>query len=187
MTLHPSIASGFKASSASFSGGTLICNCTSNPVKVRIKSDIAHNHACGCTKCWKPQGAAFSIVAVAPTENVEVLENGDKLAIVDSNALIQRHACKECGVHLYGPVECDHPFRGLSFVHPERFKEDGWAKPGFAAFVSSIIESGYNPAQMDSVRAQLREADLEPYDCLNPGLMDFIATWTAKKSGVLPS
>ncbi|NEJ82819.1 aldehyde-activating protein, partial [Rhizobium leguminosarum] len=26
---------------------------------------------------------------------------------------------------------------------------------------------------------------LEPYDCLNPGLMDYIATWMAKKSGVL--
>ncbi|MDG4879728.1 aldehyde-activating protein, partial [Mesorhizobium sp. WSM4884] len=24
-----------------------------------------------------------------------------------------------------------------------------------------------------------------PYDCLNPGLMDYIATWTAKKSGAL--
>ncbi|RWB56285.1 aldehyde-activating protein, partial [Mesorhizobium sp. B3-1-6] len=24
-----------------------------------------------------------------------------------------------------------------------------------------------------------------PYDCLSPGLMDYIATWTAKKSGAL--
>ncbi|TPK93517.1 aldehyde-activating protein, partial [Mesorhizobium sp. B2-4-16] len=24
-----------------------------------------------------------------------------------------------------------------------------------------------------------------PYDCLNPGLMDYMATWTAKKSGAL--
>ncbi len=107
-------------------------------------------------------------MAVAPTDNVEVLENGDKLAVVDSGALIQRHACKDCGVHMYGPVERDHPFKGLSFVHPERFEEEGWAKPSFAAFVSSIIESGYDPAKMEGVRARLRDIDLEPYDCLNP-------------------
>ncbi|KOF13858.1 aldehyde-activating protein, partial [Ensifer adhaerens] len=51
--------------------------------------------------------------------------------------------------------------------------------------VSSIIESGYDPAKMDSVRARLRELGLEPYDCLNPVLMDVIATWAAKKSGAL--
>lgn len=84
-----------------------------------------------------------------------------------------------------GPVERDHLFKGLSFVHPERFQEEGWAKRGFAAFVSSIIESGYDPAKMDGVRARLREIELELYDCLNPGLMDYNATWTAKKSGAL--
>ncbi|MGO7565519.1 hypothetical protein ACC754_41715, partial [Rhizobium johnstonii] len=53
-----------------------------------IKSDIAHNHACGCTKCWKPEVFVFSVVAVAPTESIEVQENGYKLAVVDSTALI---------------------------------------------------------------------------------------------------
>jgi S-(hydroxymethyl)glutathione synthase len=38
---------------------------------------------------------------------------------------------------------------------------------------------------MDAVRARLRELKLEPYDCLSPALMDYIATWTAKKSGAL--
>jgi S-(hydroxymethyl)glutathione synthase len=38
-----------------------------------------------------------------------------------------------------GPVERGHPFKGLSFVHPERFEKSGWAQPGFAAFVSSIV------------------------------------------------
>jgi len=186
IAIHPSIDGGQKQGEASFAGGTLICECVTDPVKVRIKSDIAHNHACGCTKCWKPSGANFSIVAVAPTQSIEVLENSDKLVIVDSSALIQRHACKECGVHMYGPVERDHPFKGLSFIHPERFEEGGWAEPGFAAFVSSIIESGYDPSDMDSVRNRLREVGIEPYDCLSPALMDYIATWTAKKNGVLP-
>jgi S-(hydroxymethyl)glutathione synthase len=33
---------------------------------------------------------------------------------------------------------------------------------------------------MDAVRARLRELGLEPYDCLTPPLMDFIATNIAK-------
>lgn len=185
VTIHPTVDSGYRATDAAFTGGTLVCNCTTNPVKVRINGDIAHNHACGCTKCWKPAGANFSVVAVAPSENVEIVENGDKLAVVDAGALIQRHACKECGVHMYGPVDRDHPFKGLSFIHPERFEEQGWPEPGFAAFVSSIIESGFDPAKMDGVRARLRELQLEPYDCLNPALMDYIATWSAKKAGVI--
>ncbi|MGG6897860.1 MULTISPECIES: S-(hydroxymethyl)glutathione synthase [Rhizobium] len=185
VTIHPTVDSGYRATDASFAGGTLVCNCTTNAVKVKVKGDIAHNHACGCTKCWKPEGAVFSVVAVAPSSEIEVIENGNKLAVVDPSALIQRHACKECGVHMYGPVEREHPFQGLSFIHPERFQERGWAAPGFAAFVSSIIESGYEPSKMEGVRSRLKELGLEPYDCLSPALMDYMATWTAKKNGVL--
>ena len=185
--IHPSIDNGVKQGSGSFAGGTLVCKCSSQPVKVGVKGDVAHNHACGCTKCWKPKGTAFSVVAVVPSDKVTVLENGDKLAVVDSSALIQRHACKQCGVHLYGPVERDHPFKGLSFIHPERFDNAGYAAPTFAAFVSSIIESGVDPSRMDGVRARLTELGLPPYDCLSPGLMDYVATWTAKRSGALPA
>lgn len=131
------------------------------------------------------EGAAFSIVAVAPHDSITVVENGDKLEIVDPTALIRRHACKECGVHMYGPVEREHAFQGLDFIHPERFEESGWPEPGFAAFVSSIIESGIDPAKMNGVRNHLRRIGLEPYDCLSPELMDAVSTWVAKKSGVL--
>lgn len=185
--IHPAVDGGVKPASADFSGGTLVCECVDRPVKVKIEGQVAHNHACGCSKCWKPKGANFSIVAVVPHDKVKVLENGDKLAVVDPSALIQRHACKQCGVHMYGPVERDHAFKGLDFIHPERFQESGWAPPGFAAFVSSIIESGVNPERMEAVRARLKELGLEPYDCLSPGLMDYVATWVAKKSGALPA
>jgi len=136
VALHPLLDKGVKKGSSSFAGGVLVCACTDRPVEVKVEEGIAHNHACGCTKCWKPAGAAFSIVAVAPSEKVTVLKNGDKLKVVDSAALIQRHACTGCGVHMHGPVERDHPFKGLSFIHPERFKEQGWTEPGFAAFDS---------------------------------------------------
>ena len=52
-------------------------------------------------------------------------------------ALIVRHACRECGTHMQGPVEREkHPFSGLVFIHTELSREDGWAPPTFAAFVS---------------------------------------------------
>jgi S-(hydroxymethyl)glutathione synthase len=88
---------------------------------------------------------------------------------------------------MYGRIENKgHAFYGLDFIHTERSNEKGWAAPGFAAFVSSIIESGANPDNMGQVRARLKELGLEPYDCLSPPLMDAIATHTAKASGALP-
>lgn len=188
ISIHPSVDGGVKPGKKDFAGGTLVCKCTQNPVKVSVATQSAHNHACGCTKCWKPKGALFAVVAVAPRDKVTVTANADKLAIVDPTATIQRHACKGCGVHMYGRIEnTKHPFYGLDFIHTELSPETGWSAPEFAAFVSSIIESGADPANQDKVRARLRELGLQPYDCLSPPLMDFIATHIAKASGVLKS
>jgi S-(hydroxymethyl)glutathione synthase len=116
-----------------------------------------------------------------PRQNVTVLENGDKLRVVDAAAVIQRYACTACGTHMYGRIEnTNHPFYGLDFVHPELFQEEGSAAPSFAAFVSSVIESGVKPEQMEAIRSRLKELGLEPYDCLSPALMDAIATHVAK-------
>ena len=185
INIHPAVDHGIKAKAENFAGGTLFCQCPNNKVAVAVKGQCAHNHVCGCTKCWKPKGALFSQVAVVPREKLSVLENGEKLEVVDSKAVIQRHACKDCGVHMYGRIENkSHPFYGLDFIHTELSNEDGWAPPEFAAFVSSIIESGANPDNMNAVRARLKELGLEPYDCLSPALMDVIATHTAKAAGV---
>ena len=144
--IHPSVDNGVKKGSGSFAGGTLVCKCKDKPVKVGIKGDVAHNHACGCTQCWKPDGATSRWSPWCRAESVTVLENGDKLHIVDASKTIQRYACKACGTHMYGRIENKgHPFYGLDFIHPELFQESGSAAPGFAAFVSSIIESGVKP------------------------------------------
>src|SRR5215207_2790747 len=186
ISIHPSVDNGIKPEAANFAGGTLSCKCTDNPVVVSIKGQSAHNHACGCTKCWKPAGALFSVVAVVPRENVQVIANEQKLRVVDPSATIQRYACTGCGVHMYGRIENrNHPFYGLDFIHPELFPETGAAAPEFAAFVSSIIETGFPPQRMGEVRSRLKELGLEPYDCLSPPLMDVIATHTAKSSGRL--
>jgi S-(hydroxymethyl)glutathione synthase len=87
---------------------------------------------------------------------------------------------------MYGRIEdTGHAFHGFDFVHTELSPQSGWNAPEFAAFVSSIIESGYDPKKMGDVRKRLAELGLTPYDCLNPTLMDAIATNTAKKKGVL--
>ena len=185
VSLHPAIDHGLKQGSANFAGGTLMCACTDRPVSVRVATQVLHNHACGCTKCWKPDGALFSIVGVVPDDKVEVTANADKLQVVDPTAAILRHACKECGVHMYGPIEKAHPFKGLSFIHTERSKDAGWAAPEFAAFVSSVIEAGAKPDDMPAIRGRLQEVGLTPYDCLSPPLMDAIATYSAKQAGVL--
>jgi S-(hydroxymethyl)glutathione synthase len=170
---------------AGFAGGTLRCRCSANQVAVSIKGQVAHNHVCGCTKCWKPAGALFSQVAAAPRDNVSVTAHPEKLKVVDAGAPIKRYACAECGVHMYCRIDdAKHPLFGLDFVHTELSTDMGWAPSGFAAFVSSIIESGADPQRMDAVRARLRELKLEPYDCLPPGLMDYIATNIAKTTRV---
>jgi S-(hydroxymethyl)glutathione synthase len=186
ISIHPAVDRGLKPAAKDFAGGTLSCKCKQDPVQVSFKGQIAHNHVCGCTKCWKPEGALFSLVAVVPRDNLRVSANEGKLKVVDASAPIQRHACKECGVHMYGRIENKaHPFYGFDFIHPELAKESGWAPPEFGAFVSSIIEAGTKPSQMGAVRSRLRELKLEPYDSLSPALMDAIATHTARAKGTL--
>ena len=186
LSIHPAIDDGIKAGKDGFAGGYLHCHCESDPVQVTVSSQSAHNHACGCSKCWKPKGAAFSLVAVVPRDSISVTAHADKLAIVDESAAIQRHACKACGVHMYGRIENkDHPFHGLDFIHTELSDDDGWSAPEFAAFVSSVIETGFPPGDMERIRGRLKELGLDPYDCLSPPLMDLIATHTAKAAGRL--
>lgn len=155
-SIHPFIDNGLQKGSSSFNGGTLKCHCKSSPVEVTIKGNVLHNHACGCSQCWKPKGALFSVVAVTPVENLKVTNNANKLKIVNKDATIQRNACKECGVHMFGRIQVDHPFKGLDFVHVELSKEKGWQEPQFAAFVSSIIEQGYDPEKIGEVREKFK-------------------------------
>lgn len=182
LSLHPLLDRGLNKNDPSFSGGTLYCRCPSDKVAVLLKSNVAHNHACGCSKCWKPSGALFSIVGVVPRDKLSVVAHESKLYIVDEAAAIQRHACRDCGVHLYGRIEQDHPFKGLDFVHVELSPERGWQEPQFAGFVSSIIEQGFDPKDMDQVRGRFKALKLETYDVLSPALMDLIATFNAHKA-----
>jgi S-(hydroxymethyl)glutathione synthase len=180
--IHPSVDGGIGLEQPGFSGGTLQCLCETDKVEVAIDTQTMHNHACGCSKCWKPEGAIFAVIAVAPRDKVRIIAHEEKLDIIDATATIQRHACRACGTHMFGRIENkDHAFYGLDFVHTELSAQDGWSAPGFAAFVSSVIESGTPPSQMDTIRTRLRELDLTPYDCLSPALMDALSAHAAKQ------
>lgn len=183
--IHPSAAAPSPQVPADFDGGTLRCHCPDSPVVVQISAQSSHNHLCGCSQCWKPDGALFSQIAVVPRDAVSVIENGDKLGLVDPSAVIHRYACRDCGVHLVGRIERkNHGFYGLDFIHTELSDEKGWSDLAFAAYVSSVIEAGFPPEQMPHLRSQLRSLGLEPYDCLSPDLMDVISrhTYTQRRS-----
>ncbi len=81
ISIHPAVDNGIKPAAPNFAGGTLNCKCSDKKVVVSVKSQSAHNHACGCTKCWKPAGALFSQVAVVPRDKLSVTANADKLKI----------------------------------------------------------------------------------------------------------
>ncbi|BCS29788.1 uncharacterized protein APUU_80091A [Aspergillus puulaauensis] len=187
-SLHPLVDNGVSQGKANFPGGTLYCHCPSNKVSVKLTSDVLHNHACGCSKCWKPAGSLFSVVGVVPTTALSVTANKEKLSILDKSAPIQRYACTGCGVHLFGRIEVDHPFKGLDFVHVELSEgkgKEGWQGVQFAGFVSSLIGQGLEPELVPSVRERLGKLGLQSYDALSPPLMDAIATFNAKKDGVV--
>ena len=187
-SIHPAVDAGIKIppatrniwsylSNESKPGGTLTCQCSSNPVVIKITAEAAHNHLCGCTQCWKPDGALFSQVAVVPRDKLNVVKSADKLKVLDDSAPIQRHACSECGTHMFGRVEDEsHHFYGLDFIHIELSKDKGWPPIQFAGFVSSIVESGTDASELDAIRGRIRDLGLEPYDEFSPQLNEFIAS-----------
>ncbi|MFD2055800.1 SRPBCC family protein [Mesorhizobium calcicola] len=172
--LHPAV--GRPASGASVEAATLRCGCASDPVEIKVNGAIRHNHLCGCSKCWKPEGAAFAQIAVVPAGSIEVIANAGKLEPVDDSQKIQRLRCRDCGTHLYGKVpDADHHFYGLEFVHPELAAGDRQPRVEFAAFVSSLVETGTPATHMVSVRGALGSAGIPAYDAFSPELMDIIA------------
>ena len=187
-SIHPAVGAGITShpttrniwsyiSNQPNPGGKLTCKCAHNPVVVKVTAPAAHNHLCGCTKCWKPDGALFSQVAVVPRDRLSVTKNQEKLKILDETVSIQRHSCRECGTHMFGRVEDpNHHFFGLDFIHIELSSDDGWPPIQFAGFVSSIVESGTDPSELDDIRNQIRGLGLQDYDEFSPELNAYIAS-----------
>ena len=109
-----------------------------------------------------------------------------KLKVVDpSPPCIQRHACTEmwCHISMARLNVRGIPSRASPSSTPNCQRTRAGRRPEFAAFVSSVIESGVPPSKLPAIRKRLKQIGLEPYDCLSPALMDYLATDAAKKSG----
>ena len=75
-----------------------------------------------------------------------------------------------------------HHFFGLDFVHLELSKDEGWPPVQFAGFVSSLVESGTDPGELDAIRDRIRALGLKPYDAFSPELDAYIASNASKLS-----
>ena len=166
IAIHPAVDKGVKPGAKDFAGGTLRCLCASNPVEVVITGQCAHNHVCGCTKCWKPKGALFSQVAVVSRDKVQVTKNADKLKVW-KRALIMRRL--RAAASNSGPVEREkHPSR-IGLRSHGALERAGWAPPDFAR---SSRSSSQREARPMSDSRPPRELGLEPM-IASPVLMDY--------------
>lgn len=184
--LHPAVEAARRVDRARpvAQRSTLRCLCAEDEVEVTLDAPVTHNHLCGCSRCWKPGGALLAMTAVVPAGALAVTANGDKLGVVDPSQSIQRHACAQCGTHMFGRVsDKDHHFYGLDFVHPELAGDT--PPPEFAGFVSSVVEAGASPSEMEAVRTALAEAGIPAYDAFSPEIMDVIA-WHKVKLAAQP-
>lgn len=170
--LHPHLSSAETAAD----NCVLECGCKRNRVEVTLSGPIEHNHLCGCSKCWKPEGALFAQTAVVASSGVAVIAHADRLKVVDDGQAIKRQACVECGVHMLGTVsDKAHHSYGLTFVHPELATADVATRPDFAGFVSSVIETGTSASKMEAIRNALIAENIPPFDAFSPEIMDVIA------------
>ena len=149
ISIHPAVDHGLSPAAANFAGGTLQCRCADKKVTVSIKGQSAHNHVCGCTRCWKPSGALFSQVAVVPRENLSVDANGDKLAgrrsrPRRSSAMHARIAACTC---MEGSRIAGHPFYGLDFIHTELSYRAGLVAAGIRGIRLLDHRVGGRPGQ----------------------------------------
>ena len=174
LPLHPIIDQRPVASAGS--PKRLRCKCEVDPVEVQLTERIQHNHLCGCSKCWKPNGALFAQIGVLPKGSLTVSARPEKLSVVDRSQAIQRSACTQCGTHMFGTVDNkDHHFYGLEFVHAELATGGEPPRIEFAAFASSLVETGTPAWRMAAIRSKLESQGIPCYDAFSPELMDIIA------------
>jgi len=77
------------------------------------------------------------------------------------------------------------PISAQRALNAEVWDVEGKRYVDFAGGIAVLNTGHCHPTIMAAVRARLKEIGLEPYDCLNPPLMDALATHAAKQSGVL--
>ena len=188
IAIHPAVDKGIKPAAKDFAGGTLRCLCASDPVEVVITGQCAAQPRLRLHEVLEAEGGAVRAGrgrATRQGQGDEERRQAEDRRI--PNALIVRHACRGCGVHMQGPVVREnHPFTGLVFIHTELSKEQGWAPPDVRGV--RVVDHRIGHASPIRWRRSARGSTswaCRPTTACRPALMDYIATYTAKASGVL--
>lgn len=140
--LHPSVENAVKAGSGS-TLGTLFWKSAAKAVPMSVNHDQLCNDVCGCSQRWRRVGALLPMIAVAPTDKVNVIANGRKVRVVERSKTIQRGAGASCRAYMHGPISAfKHALNALTIIHAECFNTFGWSAIYFGAFVSALLEAG---------------------------------------------
>lgn len=78
---------------------TLDGRCLCGEVRLRVAPEALHADACHCGMCRTWGGGPF--LSMPCGTNVEVVGDGDALALFDSSDWGQRGFCRDCGTHLF--------------------------------------------------------------------------------------
>ena len=181
VSLHPAL----DRVSANAKVAELTCSCAADPVRAAISGQLYHTHLCGCTQCWRPEGALFSVVSLAGGNDVHVTAGAEHLRPVDPDARLTRFACARCGTHLYAETQDPtHHFYGTKLVHPD-LASGPIPVVEFAGFTASLIGGGLAPHAMNAVNHALHLRGVTAYDAFSPAIMDVLA-WHDRKIAPSP-
>ena len=188
--LHPSIDKGLKAGAKKFKGGTLTCHCAADPVTVAIKGNVAHNHACGCTKCWKPDGRQVlrrrGRRPRQPRGHCERAEAARRRC-QRRHPAPRLHRLRRAHVRPHREHQLTRSSASTSCTWSCRRTRAGPSRVRGLRVVDHRRRASPSPKEMTKIRARLKKLRLAPYDCLSPPLMDQSRrTWRRRRARSRP-
>jgi len=164
ISIHPSVDKGIKAGVKDFAVAPW---CVMQPrmrCEVTVTSNSRTTTPAAAPSAGSQKGALSRSLPWCRANKVSVTKKRETNSRCDPSATIQRHACTGCRVHSTRASKKISAFHGLDFNPYRSCRRRGLSAPGFAGFVSSIIESGFDPNRMAKVRGRLKELGLETYD-----------------------
>lgn len=102
--------------------------CVCGRVRYRLKAAPLTVYRCHCKDCQRTSGAAYSMSAIVPIENVELLRG--ELVAYDKTADSGRHMdmmrCRNCGTLIWNAAPGGG---GILVLKPGTLDDMGWAEP----------------------------------------------------------
>ena len=101
--------------------------CLCGAVQYSLRGEPIVTAICHCKNCQRQAGSAFSIMALAKTDRVEI--TGDLKTYsdtADSGAVVERKFCPNCGSAMFS-VKAETP--ELTIIKAGTFDDVSWLKP----------------------------------------------------------